>query len=114
MGTQTHFTCEEHNAPLHQKSPKMCDKKAAVKEVEKFDQGNLKKTETQEKNTLPNADTIKDEKKANEEKACIDSLCKEVKKSCKEQLKPTCTKECNQVPTQEQIDQEKKAMKEGK
>ncbi|KAK7939220.1 hypothetical protein WMY93_002546 [Mugilogobius chulae] len=38
------------------------DKKPDVKEVESFDKGKLKKTETLEKNTLPTKEVIEEEK----------------------------------------------------
>ncbi|XP_048197637.1 thymosin beta-15A-like [Perognathus longimembris pacificus] len=39
----------------------MCDK-PDMSEVEKFDQSKLKKTNTEEKNTLPSKETIQQEK----------------------------------------------------
>ncbi|XP_029463224.1 thymosin beta-15B [Rhinatrema bivittatum] len=42
----------------------MSDPKPDLSEVEKFDKKRLKKTSTEEKNTLPSKDTIEQEKAA--------------------------------------------------
>ncbi|KAK4810041.1 hypothetical protein QYF61_005104 [Mycteria americana] len=55
-GTAQHSTAQHSTA-----ADKMCDK-PDLSEVEKFDKKKLKKTNTEEKNTLPSKETIEQEK----------------------------------------------------
>ncbi|CAG0921720.1 unnamed protein product [Notodromas monacha] len=73
---------------------------AIIKDVEDFERGNLKHTQTAEKNTLPDKEVIEQEKKQEELKASIETFDAT-------KLKHTETEEKNPLPTQEDIQQEK-------
>ncbi|XP_038556257.1 thymosin beta 1 [Micropterus salmoides] len=48
----------------------MSDKQEVIQQVEKFDKGKLKKSNTEEKNYIPTQQEIEEEKKAMKEGKC--------------------------------------------
>ncbi|OWK54331.1 Thymosin beta-15B [Lonchura striata] len=61
IGTGTRRTSHPPHVAPYRAAGKMCDK-PDLSEVEKFDKKKLKKTNTEEKNTLPSKETIEQEK----------------------------------------------------
>lgn len=61
LGTGTNRTSRLPHVAPYSAAGKMCDK-PDLSEVEKFDKKKLKKTNTEEKNTLPSKETIEQEK----------------------------------------------------
>ncbi|GFR25357.1 uncharacterized protein TNCT_463922 [Trichonephila clavata] len=69
-------------------------------ELEKFDAGKMKHTETKEKNPLPSKEVIEQEKGSK-------AILQGIESFDPSKLKPTETQEKNPLPTKEVIDQEK-------
>jgi len=72
-------------------------------ELEKFDAGKMKHTETKEKNCLPSKEVIEQEK-GNQ---AYGAILQGIESFDPAKLKPTETQEKNPLPTKEVIDQEK-------
>merc|ERR1712025_1116029 len=85
------------------KKSKMADLKEHVKEVAEFDKDKMSHVETKEKQVLPDADAIKQEKREVELKDGIQKFDKRTS------LKPTVTEVKNTLPDQKTIEEEKTA-----